>query len=259
MVRRALISAAAPTRARRARAPHRSLAVSARRQQPGRCRPGDRPHSVPGRQAPPRDALVARRALRAVGPRARSRAQPAVVRALLPRARDRARAGLRGARWPKRSGPDGRESPSESARFSSGSSRIRSTSPSCCSATADAATLARYRDLVLETAEFLASFASDGRALLARPAADTRPGELPRHRATPESDVRAGLLALGARDRAALARAAGWPREGAMGSVLSTWRCRRCAVCEAAIRRAVTDRTDHPSMLAALGFLPGRR
>jgi hypothetical protein len=65
--------------------------------------PGERPHlQLLGRQVPPRDALVARRALRAVGQADLARKSLSYYVRILPRAKATAqRQGYAGARWPR--------------------------------------------------------------------------------------------------------------------------------------------------------------
>jgi hypothetical protein len=132
--------------------------------------------------------------------------------------------------------------------------------------TPDAGTLARYRDLVLESADALASMVWLDPArgpLCPRPSALDRAGD-PRSRDQPEPFVRARVWrwALGVaqkwRERLGLPREAHWDdvlarlsplpvKDGkyvALESSPDTW-------------DAVESRHDHPAMLMALGFLPG--
>src|SRR5262249_33039662 len=81
--------------------------------------------------------------------------------AILPAARERAEAqGYAGARWPKMVGPEGRDSPSPIGPL------VVWQQPHpifyaelCFLARGDHATLARYRNIVFATAEFMASYA----------------------------------------------------------------------------------------------------
>src|SRR5438874_4738204 len=80
---------------------------------------------------------------------------------ILPSARDRARSqGYRGARWPKMVGPEGRDSPSPVGPL------LIWQQPHplfyaelCYLSHPNRATLSRYRDIVFESAEFMASYA----------------------------------------------------------------------------------------------------
>jgi hypothetical protein len=80
---------------------------------------------------------------------------------ILPAAQATARRqGYRGARWPKMVGPDGRESPSEIGVFLIWQQpHIIYLAELVYRATGDARVLQRYRELVFESAEFMASYA----------------------------------------------------------------------------------------------------
>ena len=102
--------------------------------------------------------------------------------AILPSAREKARQqGYAGARWPKMTAPDGRDSPSpigplliwQQPHPIAMAEMIYAAHP-----TRD--TLARYRDIVFESAEFMASYAHydrQKRALRAGSARHPRPGK----------------------------------------------------------------------------------
>ena len=138
---------------------------------------------------------------------------------ILPVARETARRRATPARAGRStSARSGARVPTRSARSWSGSSRTRSTFAELVyQARRDGAGgSSTSRELVEETAEFMAAFAAWDRcaALRARAAAHARAGDFPS--STTEPDVRARVLALGARRRAALARAARPRARGAL-------------------------------------------
>ena len=190
-------------------------------------------------------------------------------RSILPRARGTAaRQGYTGARWPKMTDPSGAESPSSVGPFlvwqqphpifyAELAYRAKPTRE----------TLERFREVVFDTAEFMAILPGVGRyhrALRARPAAAVCPGNLPEEHDR-QLHVRAGLLALGSGDGADLAAAPGPAARGSIGIV----------VLEGPAPLPVADgkylfaestpdcyknprwARDHPSVTGALGILPG--
>src|SRR6185369_9774910 len=80
---------------------------------------------------------------------------------ILPRARELAKSqGYRGARWPKMVGPEGRDSPSPVGPLLIWQqSHPIFYAELCYLSHPNRTTLARYRDIVFETAEFMVSFA----------------------------------------------------------------------------------------------------
>jgi len=199
----------------------------------------------------------------------------------LPKARARARElGARGAWWPKMVGPEGRESPSTINPF------IMWQQPHpiflaelLYRAAPQRATLARYRELVFGTAELLASYphfdAERGRYVLGPPLIPAQEVFPPLETFNPSFELeyfRFGLAtAQRWRERLGLGRDAGWDRVLAKlsplpqrdGLYLATesqpelWSAAHSSECR---RRAIGPRCinrDHPSMLAALGLLPG--
>ena len=203
------------------------------------------------RQVPPRDALVARRALRAVEPAAAAGAQPRLLRRASCRgARDGGQTqGYAGARWPKMTGPDGRESPSTDRAVPD----LAAAAPDLLrrarvpARSRDRATLERYRDVVFETAEFMASYAlldAEAAALRARPAAHSGAGDHPAARDDGQSDVRARRTGASGsktaqRWRERLGLAARTPNGTACSR--SSRRSRRATGCTSSPRSAPAD------------------
>jgi hypothetical protein len=200
----------------------------------------------------------------------------------LEQAQARARAyGCRGAWWPKMVGPEGRESPSAINPF------IMWQQPSpiylaelLYRARPTVETLRRYRDLVFETAELLASFAYFDPArehyVLGPPIIPAQEVFPPLNTFNPTFELeyfRFGLTtAQSWRERLGLARDAHWDavlrelaplpqRDGAYlptESLPQFWAQARSPKCSGGQVDADCWNRDHPSMLAALGFLPGQ-
>ena len=149
--------------------------------------------------------------------------------------------GYAGARWPKMTDLSGRESPSTIGPFLV----WQQPHPIYLAELVyreqrDRTTLERYRGIVDETAEFMASYAfwdEAAPALRARSAAAGRAGDLPEGEHE-EHAVRARLLALRPRDRAALARSA---RRAARAALAGG---DRSAVAAADARRPLPLRRD---------------
>ena len=189
--------------------------------------------------------------------------------AILPRARaTAARQGYSGARWPKMTSPSGAESPSSIGPFLVWQQphpiyyaelvhRERG----------DRATLERFRDVVFETAEFMASFASwdeAGQRYVLGPPLQGAQEIFPRERTFNTTFELAywrwGLEAAQLwRERLGLAREPRWQRVLDHLSALPV-RDGRYLFAETA-PESFTDRRwarDHPAVLGALGMLPGR-
>ncbi|HKE97153.1 MAG TPA: hypothetical protein VKB34_22780, partial [Povalibacter sp.] len=199
----------------------------------------------------------------------------------LSEAKQRAQAhGRRGAWWPKMVGPEGRESPSTINPFIMWQQphpiylaeliyRSRPTRQ----------TLLQYRDLVFATADLLASYphfdAVRGEYVIGPPivpAQEVFP-PLTTHNPTFELEYyRFGLAtAQRWRERLGLARDGDWDRvlsklsplpqkDGlylATESFPQLWKQARSAECMPPQTNAQCFNRDHPSMLAALGLLPG--
>ncbi|HTV23830.1 MAG TPA: hypothetical protein VMG12_34305 [Polyangiaceae bacterium] len=199
----------------------------------------------------------------------------------LPQARVRARElGARGAWWPKMVGPEGRESPSVINPFI----MWQQPHPIFLAELAyrshpDRATLERYRELVFDTAELLASYphfdAKRDRYVLGPPIIPAQEVFPPLSTWNPAFELEYFRFGLGVaqlwRERLGLARDADWQRvidklsalpqkDGlylATESQPGLWDAARSPECR---RRALGPsclNRDHPSMLAALGLLPG--
>ena len=175
---------------------------------------------------------------------------------ILPQAQATARRqGFRGARWPKMVGPDGRESPSPVGVF------LLWQQPhpifyaellyKCHPTTA---TLHKYKTLVFETAEFLASYAHTGRlgpALI--PAQESYKPDTTQN---PTFELAYVWWALETaqlwRERLGRTREPEWARvQQALPRPLV-----REGVYSAIGSPPYTLTRDHPSLVAALGFLP---
>jgi hypothetical protein len=183
---------------------------------------------------------------------------------ILPRARETARRqGYRGARWPKQVGPDGREAPSNIGVFLVWQQphpiyyaellyRARPTG----------STLEQYREIVQETAEFMASYAwwdaAANRYVLGPPLIPAQEGYWPdRERIiNPTFELAYWQWALSVaqkwRERLGEKRDADWDKVMARLSVPTA----RDGVYAAIEVEPYTQRTDHPSILMALGFVP---
>jgi hypothetical protein len=188
--------------------------------------------------------------------------------AILPKARAAAaRQGYAGARWPKMTSPTGDESPSNVGPFLVWqqphpifyAELVYRAAPT-------RQTLERFRNVVFATAEFMASFpapeADGGRLVLGPPlqcAQETYPKDRTVNCTYELSYWRWGLQTAQAwRERLGLARSADWDR------VLATLARPVVADGKYLFAESAPDTygnprwaTDHPSVLAALGVLPG--
>jgi len=199
----------------------------------------------------------------------------------LPQARERARLqGMRGAWWPKMVGPEGRESPSTINPFI----MWQQPHPIYLSELIyrdrqDRQTLLRYRDLVFETAELLASFLyydqEQGRYILGPPIVPVQEVFPPLGTFNPTFELeyyRFGLAtAQRWRERLQMPRSAEWDRvlealsplpqrDGlylATESFPQLWDQARSHECSQGGTKPECWNRDHPSFLAALGLLPG--
>ena len=200
----------------------------------------------------------------------------------LQQAEARARAhGAQGAWWPKMVGPDGRESPSTINPF------IMWQQPSpiylaelIYRAQPTRATLDRYRDLVFQTAELLASFPYFDRSheqyTLGPPIVPAQEVFPPLSTFNPTFELeyfRFGLRTAQLwRERLGLARDAHWdtvlqklaPAPQRAGLYLATesfpqlWDQARSPECSGGRTASQCWNRDHPSFLGALGLLPGK-
>jgi hypothetical protein len=189
-------------------------------------------------------------------------------RTILPSARAKARGqSYAGARWPKMTAPDGRDSPSPVGPLLIWQQPHPIILADLCYRTRpDRQTLERYRDLVFESAEFMASFAhrdaSTGRYVLGPPVIPAQENHPPRETWNPTFELEYWAHGIGIaqqwRERLGLAREPLWDevrnRLSALpvkdGVYLAHENC----------PQTFTGRNrDHPSMLGALGVLPGAR
>jgi hypothetical protein len=201
----------------------------------------------------------------------------------LEQARARAHAyGCRGAWWPKMVGPQGRESPSAVNPF------IMWQQPSpiylaelLYRAKPTRETLTHYRDVVFQTAQLLASFAyfdpARGHYVLGPPIIPAQEVFPPLETFNPTFELeyfRFGLTSAQSwRERLGLGRDRHWdavlqqlaPLPQRDGAYLATesfpqlWAQARSPKCSNGHTDTDCWNRDHPSMLAALGFLPGKR
>ena len=183
---------------------------------------------------------------------------------ILPAAREKAKQqGYRGVRWPKMTSPDGRSSPS-----SIGELLIwQQPHPILLAelfyqAHPARETLERYREIVMESAEFMADFAvwRDGRFLLGPPLIPAQENHAPRETWNPAFELSYWREALGI--------AAKW-RARLQLPPQSKWEQVRTRLARLPVVNGVylahencpqtyTARNfDHPSMLAAYGMLSG--
>lgn len=184
----------------------------------------------------------------------------------LPEARSlAARRGLRGARWPKMVGPDGRESPGGNPLIAWNQPHPIYLADLLLRQQPSAENLARYRDLVFDTAECLASMLvvdpQRGQVVLGPPLWIAQEIHDPATSQNPSFELAYWRWALETaqrwRLRAGLRREAAWDeliarmpplpqRHGryvALESYPDTW-------------DNLASRHDHPQMLMPLGFLP---
>jgi hypothetical protein len=203
--------------------------------------------------------------------------------AQLPNARQRAAAhGLKGAWWPKMVGPDGRESPSAVNPFIMWqqphpiylAELIYRSKPT-------AQSLQRYKEVVFETAELLASYVyfdkSSDRYTLGPPVIPVQEVFAPEHTVNPSFELayfRFGLsTAQKWRERLHLSRDAEWDnvlhklsslpqRDGLYLPAESEpdfWQRAMSSPCSHNANASSCLNRDHPSMLMTMGLLPGEQ
>jgi hypothetical protein len=185
-------------------------------------------------------------------------------RSILPRAKDTAKLqGYRGARWPKQVGPDGREAPSDVGVFLIWqqphpiyyAELLYRSHPG-------RETLEAYREIVFETAEFMASYAvrdaATRRYVLGPPLipAQESYSKIRREVTNPTYELAYWYWGLSTaqrwRERLGLPRHAEWDRviQGLARPPV------RNGIYTAIEGEPFTIYNDHPSMLCALGVLP---
>lgn len=186
---------------------------------------------------------------------------------ILPSARERARfQGYAGARWPKMTDPEGHDSPSPIGPLLIWQQPHPIFYAELCYRSApNRRTLERYRRVVFETAEFMASYAffdeRAGRYVLGPPVIPAQENHPARETWNPTYELEYWRYGLGVaqawRERLGLRRKPEWDRVVAKlspppargGVYLAHENC----------PQTYTERNrDHPSMLAAYGVLEGR-
>jgi hypothetical protein len=186
--------------------------------------------------------------------------------AILPSARDLARSqGYRGARWPKMVGPEGRDSPSPVGPLLI----WQQPHPIFCAelcylSQPNRATLARYREIVFASAEFMASYAyleqSRQRYVLGPPVIPAQENHPARDTWNPTFELAYWSFGLRVaqhwRERSRMKRNPEWDRIIARLSALPARE--GVYLAHENCPQTFTERNyDHPSMLGALGVLPG--
>jgi protein-glucosylgalactosylhydroxylysine glucosidase len=185
---------------------------------------------------------------------------------ILPAARDLARSqGYAGARWPKMVGPEGADSPSPIGPLLIWQQpHPISYAELCYKSHPNRRTLERYRPIVFESAEFMASFAHfdqrTQRYVLGPPVIPAQENHPPRETWNPTFELAYWSYGLKTaqrwRERLGMKRNPKWddvisklsPLPASNGVYLAHENC----------PQTYTERNhDHPSMLAALGVLPG--
>ncbi len=185
---------------------------------------------------------------------------------ILPSARDRAKSqGYTGARWPKMVGPEGRDSPSPVGPLLIWQEPHPIVFAELCyQAHPTRETLEHYRSIVFESAEFMASYAyfdpKTQRFVLGPPVIPAQENHPPRETWNPTFELAYwayGLkIAQQWRERLGLKRNPDWDRVISNFSPLPVRD--RVFLAHENCPNTYTDRNfDHPSMLGALGMLPG--
>jgi protein-glucosylgalactosylhydroxylysine glucosidase len=187
---------------------------------------------------------------------------------ILPSARERARSqGYRGARWPKMVGPEGRDSPSPIGPLLIWQQpHPISFAELCYQVRPSRATLDRYRRIVFETAEFMASYAffekERQRFVLGPPVIPAQENHPPNESWNPTFELAYWIQGLRAaqlwRERLGLRRVPQWDEVIAKLSLLPVGE--GVYLAHENCPRTFSERNyDHPSMLGALGVLSGER
>ena len=187
---------------------------------------------------------------------------------ILPSAREKARRqGYRGVRWPKMVGPEGRDSPSNIGPLLIWQQpHPVAYAEFCYRAHPDRATLDRYRTIVFETAGFMASFAAfdrqRNRYVLGPPVIPAQENHPPRETWNPTYELEYWDWALDVaqqwRKRLGLEPEPHWEDVRSKLSALPV-KDGVYLAHENCPQTFTECNRDHPSMLAALGVLPGRK
>jgi hypothetical protein len=177
-------------------------------------------------------------------------------RRILPSARERAKQqGYTGARWPKMTDPSGRDSPSPIGPLLIWEQPHPIVLAQLCSGDPE-----RYRDIVFESAEFMASYAHNGN--LGPPVIPAQENHPPRETWNPTFELEYWHYGLGIaqewRERLGLSRNPKWD---AVRNALAPLPVKDGVyLAHANCPQTFTERNrDHPSMLGALGVLPGAK
>ncbi len=185
---------------------------------------------------------------------------------ILPSAREKARSqGYAGARWPKMTSPDGRDSPSPIGPLLIWQQPHPIVLADLCyRAQPGRERLERYRDVVFESAEFMSSYAHwDGRRyVLGPPVIPAQENHPPRETWNPTFELEQwahGLeIAQQWRERLGLQRNPKW--EDVRTKLAALPAKDGVYLAHENCPQTFTDRNrDHPSMLGALGVLPGKK
>jgi hypothetical protein len=188
--------------------------------------------------------------------------------AILPSAREKARIqGYTGARWPKMTAPNGSDSPSNVGTLLIWQQpHPIAMAELCYRAHPDRETAARYRDVVFESAEFMASFAyfdsKTVRYVLGPPVIPAQENHPARETWNPTFELEYWADALDIagrwRERLGMARLRKWDDVRAKLSALPVKD--GVYLAHENCPQTFTERNrDHPSMLGALGVLPGTK
>ena len=175
-------------------------------------------------------------------------------RKILPVAREIAqRQGYDGVRWPKMVGPDGHDAPSPIGPL------LIWQQPHIVYLLHLAGVAEQYRDLIVPTAEFMASYAveRDGKFHLGPPLIPAQENHPPRETWDPTFEIEYWRFALGlAAKYCPVEQSRRWKHIAANMAPLPVKE--GVYLAHANCPQSFTERNhDHPSMLAALGVLPG--
>lgn len=184
---------------------------------------------------------------------------------ILPSARNLAKSqGYKGARWPKMVGPEGRDSPSPIGPLLIWQQPHPIFYAELCYKTVGHKALQRYRQIVFETAEFMASYAvfdaRTQRYVLGPPVIPAQENHPPRETWNPTFELEYWIYGLKVaqqwRERLGLKRSAAWQQVIDKLSLLPVKN--GVYLAHENCPQTYTERNhDHPSMLGALGVLPG--
>lgn len=181
-------------------------------------------------------------------------------------ARERAgRQGYAGARWPKMVGPEGRDSPSPIGPLLIWQqAHPIFYAELCYQAHRDRRTLERYRSIVFESAQFMASFAffeeKTRRYVLGPPVIPAQENHPPRETWNPTFELAYWSWGLDVaqrwRERLGMKRDSTW--DGVLSRLSPLPTRDGVYLAHENCPQTFSERNhDHPSMLAALGMLPG--